>query len=163
VRTGIAPHILTEADEKKSIMPGSLLSTFFGLSESFGPDALSSESLYKMQSTVIRNIGMHESCVLVGRTSDYILRDHPRLVSIFMHSPLEQRAQNIISRGEASNSKQAREMAVKADKRRESYYNYFTGRHWGRADNYDITLNSAALTDSQIVDIIISFISQRFK
>lgn len=159
---GFAPEILAKADEKKPSLLSQFFFSSFGVQDSYGPETLSGEGLYKVQSRVIRKIGETGGCVIVGRTADYILRDHPHLVSVFLHSPLSHRVKAICKRGDAEDEKKAEDQAKRADKQRENYYNYFTGRKWGTAPNYDVTLDSSLMDDEHIADLIIEFIKRRF-
>lgn len=156
-QSGYSSHIFAHADEKRPSFFKRLLTQSYGVQESYNSDALSNETLYQAQSKVIRKIAEQGPCVIVGRTADYILRDFPGLTSVFLHAPLEFRAQKIVDRGDAQTLEEASETARRRDKEREGYYNYFTGRHWGAAANYNISLDSSQLTPSQLVDIVISF------
>lgn len=159
---GFSPEIMARADEKKPSILSQLFFSSFGVQDSYGPETLSGEGLYKVQSSIIRKIGERGGCIIVGRTADYILRDHEHLASIFLHSPIEERVKSIISRGDAKDAKAAEEKARKADKQRENYYNYFTGRRWGTAANYDLTLETSHLGDEGLADMIDLYLRHRF-
>lgn len=152
---GLSEHIFTATDEKRPTWVRSLLSFNYGALTSSGEySSLDGEGLYKAQSEIIKRIADRESCVIVGRTADYILRDHPGLISIFLHAPLDTRCRNIIDRGDAQEPTKALELAKRFDKDRESYYKYFTNRRWGSAETYHISLNTDLFTIEEIVDII---------
>lgn len=159
---GFSPHILEQADERRPSALSSFFISSFGVSETYGPETLSGEGLYKVQSKVVGDIGAKGGCVIVGRTADYILRNHPHLASIFLHSHIEDRARRISERGETDSLDKARDIALKADKRRENYYNYFTGRKWGVASNYHLTLDSSELTSEQLTDVIENYLRLKF-
>lgn len=154
---GYAPEIFAAHDEKKPSPLKTLLQGIYGIADNFHDTSICGESLYKAQSNVIKEICQRESCVIVGRTADYVMRHHPGLVSVFLHSPIDRRAAQILARGEAPTLEAAAETARKNDRERESYYNYYTGRHWGRASNYHLSLDSSLLSDEEVADIIISF------
>lgn len=154
---GFSKELFLKADEKKPSILRSFLSFNYGSpSASFSSYTLTDDNLYRAQSDVIKSICEKGSCVIVGRTADYVMRDHPGLLSIFVHAPEEHRAKAILERGEAKSMEEALEKARKFDRSRESYYNYFTNRHWGHADNYDLTFNSSRLSPEAILPLILS-------
>lgn len=154
---GFSKELFLKADEKKPSILRSFLSFNYGSpSASFSSYTLTDDNLYRAQSDVIKSICEKGSCVIVGRTADYVMRDHPGLLSIFVHAPEEHRAKAILERGEAKSMEEALEKARKFDRSRESYYNYFTNRHWGRADNYDLTFNSSRLSTEALLPLILS-------
>lgn len=152
---GFSKDIFSRADEKRPSMMRSLLHLNYGAyGAAYEPGTLSGESLYKAQSSVIRSICDKGSCVIVGRTADYVMREHPRLVSVFIHAPIDTRVKEIIARGDAKGVDEAIELANKFDRNRESYYNYFTNRHWGTASNYDLTFDSSRFSIPHIISLI---------
>ncbi|MDE7412717.1 MAG: cytidylate kinase-like family protein [Muribaculaceae bacterium] len=167
---GMDPEIFKAADEKRP----SFLRNFLGLScgtsnvpctpgtiSHFEPGSLSPESLYNAQSEVIRAISEKGSCVIVGRTADYVLRHHPGLISIFIQAPMEHRVKNIIERKDASSVEEATAMAKKHDKGRESYYNYFTNRNWGTAGNYHLCFDSSRFDSDAVIALLKSYIRSK--
>lgn len=163
-RLGFSPAIFADADEKRPSMFRSLMQGLYGVPDHFNTDSMSGEGVYQSQSRTIREICSKDSCVIVGRTADYVMRDHPGLVSVFLHAPVGFRAKKILDRGDASTLQQATEMARKSDRNRAHYYNYFTGRDsWGKASNYHLSLDASRLSNEVAADIIISFIKAREK
>lgn len=154
---GYAPEIFAAHDERKPSPLRTLLQGIYGIADNFHDTSICGESLYRAQSDVIRKICETDSCVIVGRTADYIMRHHPGLVSVFLHAPAETRARMIVERGEANDIPTAMEMARRRDKERERYYNYYTGGNWGKASNYHLTIDASSLTEDQIVEIIIKY------
>lgn len=160
VRLGISNKIFADADEKKPSMFRSLLQGLYGVPDHFSTGAMSGEGVYQSQSHAIREICAKDSCVIVGRTADYVMRDHPGLISVFLHAPLEFRAKNILLRGDASSLTEAMEVARKSDRNRADYYNYFTGRdNWGKAANYHLSIDASLISEEKAADLIISFIN----
>lgn len=153
-RFGYDPAILLGADEKKPSLFGSILPGKYGIMDTYASSPISKESLYQAQTHVIRQICEEGSCVIVGRTADYIMRDHPGLVSIFIHAPLKWRAQNLVGRGDAKSEQEAIAKIRKADSDRQGFYNYFTGRNWGVADNYHLTIDGSQFDPDEIAEII---------
>lgn len=154
-RMGYAPEIFERADEKRPSFLRSLLNLNYGATSSFSPESdMSSEGIYKAQSSVIKEICSKESCVIVGRTADYVMRDHPNMISIFLHAPMKTRIQNVMAKENIFDSDQAEDLIRKQDREREAYYNYFTNRHWGRADNYHLSVDSSRFDADKIIAAI---------
>ena len=154
-RMGYAPEIFERADEKRPSFLRSLLHLNYGATSSFSPESdMSSEGIYKAQSSVIKEICSKESCVIVGRTADYVMRDHPNMISIFLHAPMKTRIQNVMAKENIFDSDQAEDLIRKQDREREAYYNYFTNRHWGRADNYHLSVDSSRFDADKIIAAI---------
>ncbi len=156
---GYDPEILHRADEKKPSPFRSMMLGKYGVMDMYATSPMSRESLYEAQTNVIRQICNEGGCVIVGRTADYIMREHPGLVSIFIHAPIEWRAQNLIKRGEAESLQEAMAKIKKADSHREGYYNYFTGRKWGTADNYHLTIDASLMDPDEMVGLIAKYIA----
>lgn len=153
-RLGFSPDLFTVRDEKRPSALRSLLHFGYGVSDIYNTSSVSSEGIYKAQSEVIRSLASEGNCVFVGRTADYVLRDNPNLVSIFLHAPLEHRAKFIISRGDAADEREASELARRMDRNRENYYNYFTGRNWGHASNYHLSVDSSRWDTDMILSAL---------
>lgn len=155
VRCGFSPDLFASRDEKRPSALRSLLQFGYGLSETYS-SGISSELIYKHQSEVIRSLAEEDGCVFVGRTADYVLRYHPRLLSVFIHAPEEDRAARIISRGDCSDQRQALELARRMDRKRADYYNYFTGRQWGSGSNYDLCINASRFSVERVAEMIVA-------
>lgn len=159
---GFSKDLFIKADEKKPSLFRSFLSFNYGSpSAAFSSYVLSDDNLYRAQSRVIKTIAEKGSCIIVGRTADYVLRDHPGLLSIFVHAPLEHRAKMVMERGEAKSIEEAAEKARKLDRSRESYYNFFTNRNWGHADNYHLSFDSSVVPLDTIAELIAAHIKQK--
>lgn len=159
-KEGLNPEIFRDMEEKKPSMLKALLQGAYGIADNFHATPLSEERVYKMQSKVIKDLCKKGSCVIVGRNADYILRHHPNLISIFLHSPIEKRVERIMKRKEASSETEALDLARKNDKRRESFYNFYTGdKKWGLSDNYHLSIDTSVMDAEGVVNLIISFIN----
>lgn len=111
------------------------------------------DTLWSIQRKVILDIAEQGPCVIVGRCADYILQDTADCLTVFIHSDMEKRANRIVNQyGEQSDSPEKR--LKDKDKRRASYYNFYTDRKWGALQNYDITLNSGVLGIDKCADIL---------
>ena len=111
------------------------------------------DDLWAVQNRVVRELAQKGPCVIVGRCADYILREEPGCLRVFIHADMESRARRIVEKyGERSDSpeKRRRDRA----KRRAAYYQFSTDIKWGEARNYHITLNSGALGLERCVDIL---------
>ncbi|MEZ3551437.1 MAG: cytidylate kinase-like family protein [Muribaculaceae bacterium] len=160
---GFAPEIFAAADEKKPSPFRSLLQATYGIGDNFHATSICGEKLYTVQSDVIRRICDKGPCVIVGRTADHVLRNRAALISVFIHSPIEKRVARIVMRSDCANSDSAAEMARKHDHDREQYYNYFTGRQWGKASNYHLTIDSSIISEEDAIDFIVGFVKSRWK
>ena len=102
------------------------------------------QQIYQAQYDTIMKLGQKGGCVIVGRAADYILRDNPRLTSVFIHAKDDFRAQRIMEYEHISKDK-ALDMIAKADKKRASFYNFQTEKKWGQAASYNLTVDTSAL------------------
>ena len=154
--TGFSEKFFDEADEEKtrrglrSLFMNHLNSN--GLSNNY----LSNESIFKMQSDAIRRIHEQEDCVFIGRCSDYVLRESDRLLNVFISARTDDRVARVCRHAEdGMTPSKALSLIEDIDRKRASYYNYFTGRKWGDSANYDICLNSTVLGFDKCADIIV--------
>lgn len=120
-----------------------------------------SDSTYSAQCDLIHELAASEPCVIVGRSADYVLRDLPNVVNIFVHAPIEECVKRITSRGEVRSDSDARALAERTNKLRANFYNFYTDKRWGYAESYDLCLNSALMTIDALADYAIEFIKQR--
>lgn len=157
---GFSREVFARADEKRPSRFKRLVTQVYGVQEAYLSDTLSAENIYQAQSLVIRAIARRGPCIIIGRTADYILRDFPGLFSIFVHAPIAFRAAKIVERGDALTDIEAIELAREKDKDRQEYYNYFTGRHWGEASNYDLTLDSSLLPPMENAAFIAQYLKK---
>lgn len=124
-------------------------------------DFTSTDNLFNYQAKIIRKLAEEESCVIVGRCADFVLKDYDNVLSVFVHAPhdfcMEQAAKK--------HSMSARELdkfIQKTDKHRAEYYKYHTGREWTDARNYDLCLDSSKLGFERCVEEIIAYMKVRF-
>ncbi|MDE6802502.1 MAG: cytidylate kinase-like family protein, partial [Muribaculaceae bacterium] len=125
--------------------------------------SITDDALYRAQTEVIRSLAEKGPCVIVGRSADYALRDRDDVVNIFIHAPIEERIKRIMERGDASTPEQARQLAEKTNKLRAGYYNFYTDKRWGKAESYDLTLDSSLMSTEDIVELIKKYIELRNK
>ncbi len=161
--SGLEKEFFEKADEKAS---HSILGGFFGLRNSLVDEIyvnnyLCNETLFKIQSDVIRNLAEQKSCIFVGRCADYILSNNPRILNVFISADAEDRIKRVVGYQKISEEK-AREMIVKTNKKRAEYYNYYSGKVWGAAESYHLCINSSALGIDETVAFIRRFAEQKF-
>lgn len=128
----------------------------------FYKDNLSQDSLYKFQSDAIKKVAEEGSCVFVGRTADYVLRDCKNTVSIFITANLDERI-NAVCKRHDFDSATARKYIHSQEETRASYYNYYTGKTWGHSESYDLCVNSSLLGLEGTELFIAEFIKKRFE
>lgn len=121
---------------------------------------MSDEAAFKFQSDAIRRISERESCIFIGRCADYVLREHGKLFSVFLTADRNERIKKYASKKNCSESK-AEILLDRTDKERSNYYNYYTGKEWGMADNYDICINTSSVPEEACVEIICQFMSRK--
>lgn len=121
---------------------------------------LSGETLFRIQSDVIRQVAERESCIFVGRCADYILRDLPCTINLFLTADKEDRIRRIVARTGCTTA-EAEEHIETMDRRRARYYNYYTSRTWGEAATYDLTINTSRLGEDESVALILEYLTKR--
>ncbi|MDR2026281.1 MAG: cytidylate kinase-like family protein [Prevotellaceae bacterium] len=160
--SGLCPEVFEKADERESTGLSYAFSSGFSPLGMYIPydDILSNEKLFLLQSETIRNLAEKESCVIIGRCSDYILRDNPDCLSFFIHNTLDNRIKHITERENVTETR-AKELIVKADKSRAAYYSYYTNKLWGVASSYNFSVDVSVLgtegTVSLLKDMIINY------
>lgn len=161
--SGLKEEFFEKADEKKRYP---VFAAFLGLRGSTADEIysnyyLSNETLFQFQSNVILGLAENQSCVFVGRCSDYVLKQHPRCLNVFITADLDDRVKRVAAIKKVPEPK-AREIIGKTDKKRAGYYNYFTGKVWGDAESYHLCINSSVLGTDQTVEFLITFVKKRF-
>lgn len=159
---GFAPEFFEQNDEKSASFTGNVLQWMESLvTGGMGAkNYLSQDALFEMQASAIRKIAEEKSCVIVGRCSDYVLRDNPNCISVFLHSTDEDRAQRIQERSNISREEALTKMRTQ-DKKRAAYYNFYSSKTWGDSATYDLSINVSALGVEKCVDLIIHYLSLR--
>lgn len=127
-----------------------------------GSSSISDDNLYRVQSELIHNLAMKHSCVIVGRSADYVLRDFPRCVNIFVHAPMEARIARIMRRGDSITKEKAREIAEKTNKLRANYYNFYTDKVRGDAASYHLTIDSDSMSMDNVAELVCAYVRARF-
>ena len=136
-KSGLTEEAIAASENQRS---GSLIYSLYMM----GNTLPLADQVYILQSNVIKELAEKESCIILGRCGDYVLRYRDNVLRTFVFAPLEQRIERICRLYDLD-EKAALSPIKKTDKRRASYYSFFTDLSWGSADNYDVCLNSATL------------------
>lgn len=158
-QSGISEELFEKADEKASntLLYALLLASFPATVHSTQVSELPlNDKLFLIQFDIVKRIAKAGSCVIVGRCADYMLREQENVINAFIHAPMDARIDRVM-RVYSLEKKAAEDMILKTDKRRATYYNYFTNAKWSAVENYDIALNSGKLGVEGAADMIIGF------
>ena len=153
----LSEEIIKSADESAA---NSLLytlamgSNILGTTMHFGYKLPINDKLFILQSEAIKQYASKGSCVIIGRCADYVLRDEPSLFRIFIYGDLDHRKERVKERHPELKSSQVIDVINKTDKRRASYYNFYTGNKWGKYDNYDMAINSSTFGVEETAELI---------
>lgn len=159
--SGFCEEMIRNHDERptNSFLYNVVMDTYsFGYNTAF-VDMPMSQKVFLAQFDTVKKIAAEGSCVIVGRCADYALSDYPQCLNLFIYGKEDAKAKRISERQNVSVS-EAREMCAKKDKQRQSYYNYYSNKKWGRADSYDLCIDSGKLGIDGTVDFIIEFIKK---
>ncbi len=152
-QSGFSRELFVKSDENRSLFS---VSSFFSSSRFVHSENYVNDNvLFKIQSEVIRSIAAKESAVIIGRCSDYILRDMDCL-DVFITAPVEIRKKMVAERSGLSDG-EAAALIQKKERTRSTYYNFFTFGDWGQASNYDLCVDSSILGIEGTADMIIDF------
>lgn len=122
-------------------------------------DFLTNDKLFGIQSEVIKKIASEKSAVIVGRCSDYILRDEKNLIKVYLRADEEFKIKRLLETNKDLDQKHAQNLLHKTDKKRGHYYSYYTGRDWNTASNYDLVINTSKVGIDNAVDLILNYIN----
>ena len=162
--SGINESLFTEADESRRT------ALFKKYNRSFGDKLISPESgeftsddnLFNYQAKIIKQLADSETCVIVGRCADHVLRDHENVLRVFTHASMPfciEKVREIYGVSE----KEATKQIERINRARATYYRYYTGNEWDNARNYDLCLNTEELGFERCVDIIEHYINVLYR
>ncbi|MCR5356936.1 MAG: cytidylate kinase-like family protein [Lachnospiraceae bacterium] len=161
--SGICPELFENNDEKptSSFLYNLVSDTYaFGYSSPYVEMPLS-HKVFLAQFDTIKKIASEGPCVIVGRCADYALSETDNRLSIFINAPLEDRIERIkLKYQDEKDESKIKDMVIKNDKARANYYNYYSSKKWGRADSYDLCINSSILGIDGTVELISGFIDR---
>lgn len=118
------------------------------------------DKLHLAQTETIRKLAQRESCVIVGRCANYLLREERGCVRVFLYGEKEQKIKRVQERYGLSREK-AESLIKKTDKARANYYSYYTGENWADMRNFDLALNSSTLPFDAVAETILDFVKRK--
>lgn len=139
--SGLSENVLQNYDEKRDGLFSGIMPSVYGVDMSMG------QKVFLAQFEAIKRIADAGSCIIVGRCADYVLRERTNVVNVFITAPLEQRIENGIKYF-GLEPKKAKDIIIKTDKKRASYYNFYSDKKWGRAESYNLIIDSTAGIDA---------------
>ena len=160
--SGLSEKIFEENDEKKGFFRGLLNLGVPHLGGGGDKPGFTQESLFQFQSDAIQKAAKEGSCVFVGRCADYVLRDFPNMVNIFITASMGHRVEQIMNK-QHLDFEAAQKFIEQKESSRAAYYNYYTGKKWGAAESYDLCIDSSILGFVETEKLIAEFIRKRFK
>ena len=120
-------------------------------------DFTSTDNLFNYQAKIIRDLAKEESCVIIGRCADYVLRDDPDVIKLYFCAPKKDCVARVMNQNGLS-EKEAERRIEKIDKYRAEYYRYYTGRDWNDARNYNFCLDTTSMSYEKLVEVVTNFI-----
>ena len=163
--SGLCEELFQSHDEKptKSFLYSLVMDSYsFGYTSSGYMDMPINHKIFLAQFEAIKALADREPCVIVGRCADYALEDYPNRVSIFVTGDDKAKIKRLAERNNVTEAK-AKEIMMKTDKERSSYYNYYSSKKWGDVRSYDLCVNSSVLGIEGTVDLIIYFANAKLK
>lgn len=157
--SGLCQELFETHDEKptSSFLYSLVMDTYsLGYTTSAYMDMPINHKIFLAQFDTIKKIANEESCVIVGRCADYALADYPNMVSVFITGDDEDKIKSMQELYKVDEAK-AKDIMVKTDKKRSSYYNYYSSKKWGDSRSYDMCINSSVLGPDGTADLIIAF------
>jgi len=161
--SGLGKEFFERADEKAShsIFGGLLDLRSATYDAMYSTNYLSNETLFQIQSDVIRGLAEQTSCIFIGRCADYVLKDYPRCLNVFITADMNDRVKRVAEIQQIPENK-AKDFIEKMDKKRAGYYNYYSNKVWGAAESYHLCINSSVLGIDETIIFIHQFIEKRF-
>lgn len=156
--SGFCPEVFERSDEKNRFLRtlGNII-PFFGGGSTYYNNELSNENLFRLQSEAIRKAASDHSCIFIGRCADYVLRDFPRCVNVFIAADMPDRIASVMKRNGCT-EEEARNIIERGDKERSEFYNFYSSGTWGAASTYHLCINSSVLGIERTAAYIKQFI-----
>lgn len=153
--SGFCMDYVKENDEKKENF-----FSYFSFNGSYN-DLSASQKVSIAEFNTIKKIAETESCVIVGRCADYVLKDYPNVVNVFIYAKMEDKVKRAV-KYYGIDEKKAEEIIMKKNKMRASYYNFYTNQKWGKASCYDICLDSS-IGICETVEVILQYVQKKLQ
>ena len=161
--SGFCAEVFERNDEKNRFLRtlGNII-PFIGGGATYYDNELSNENLFRIQSEAIRKAAADHSCIFIGRCADYVLRDNPRCVNVFITANMEDRIASVMKWNNCTAEK-AQEIIERGDSERASFYNFYSSGTWGAASTYHLCINSSVLGIEETAVLIKNFVIQKLK
>ena len=159
-QSGINEALFGQVDEKIKTMPLFRISNNIYKGEIFPPDSdefTSDDNLFNYQAKIIKELAKTESCIIIGRCADFILKDEPDVVRLFFYAPREDCIKRVMSQNGGTEREIIRKIE-KTDKYRSDYYRYHTGKDWNDARNYDFCLSTTSTSYDKLIKAVKEYI-----
>ena len=159
--SGICQELFESHDERptNSFLYSLVMDTYsLGYTSSSYLDMPINHKIFLAQFDAIKQIAESESCVIIGRCADYALAEHKNLLTVFINADEEDRIMRIAETQSISEDK-AKDLMIKIDKKRSSYYNYYSNKHWSDSKSYDLCINSSRLGLEGCVKLLKNYIA----
>ena len=140
-KSGYDESVFEKVDEvaTNSLLYSLVLGTYGANAAGAMPD---NDKLFGLQAEIIRDTAKEKNCVVIGRCADYVLREEPNLIKIFLRADMDFRVERFRSLYTAPEGKKPEDIINKTDKKRASYYKFYTGNLWKDMNNYDLVINT---------------------
>ena len=158
--SGINEALFGKADEKLQKMPLFHIAKKHYNGEVLTPDSdefVSNDNLFNYQAKIIQEVAKEESCIIIGRCADYLLRDKDYVKRLFFYAPKK----DCIARVKEQNGDTEKEIEKKIeriDKYRADYYKYYTGNEWNDVRNYDFCLDTSSLSYDKLIQVVKAYL-----
>ncbi len=160
--SGFCEEMMHSHDERptNSFLYNLVMDTYsFGYNSSSFVDMPISHKVFLAQFDTIKKIANEGPCVIVGRCADYALSDYQNCLNIFIYADEKEKIRHIMKKfDDVTTEQKAKDMMIKKDKQRQSYYNYYSSKKWGRADSYHLCVNSSVLGEDGTVKLLAQYI-----
>lgn len=164
-KSGIDESVFVETNEKlrgKYIANYLRRIPFSGVVESWDKDFVSDINVFNIQTEIIESLAKTESCIIIGKCADHILKDYPNVISVYIEASREECVRSIRNKMHVSETR-AHQVIQSTDKYRAKYYNYYTGgKNWTNPINYDLTINTGRVERDKAVTLIKEYITIKF-
>jgi cytidylate kinase len=154
-KSRLKEEILEQFDEKKRLFFLENLTEFYNNIKNL----VLNDTIFQIQSDIIKALARKDSAIFVGRCADYVLRDMRNCVNIFIYANLQDRIKRISEKSNISEEEALKQINI-TDEERSKYYKYYTGKLWKNIDSYDLSINSSILGINATADVIVSFVKE---
>ena len=152
-KSGYDESVFEKVDD--SLLYSLVLGTYGANAAGAMPD---NDKLFGLQAEIIRDTAKEKNCVVIGRCADYVLREEPNLIKIFLRADMDFRVERFRSLYTAPEGKKPEDIINKTDKKRASYYKFYTGNLWKDMNNYDLVINTGKVGIDNAVATIIDYV-----